>query len=497
MGAGPPHHPGRGRDQLPGRARPLPARCGWRARVRVHPGPVHDRRHRRGLPVHPSDAHPARPHEVLRPGSPVVRPRPAAARQHRPRADRRQGQPRHHRVPPGRRRPQGPRRGRRGGAGRGRARRRARHRAQRFPVRPDPPGGVMGSFASLGNRLYTGETSVDIVGRQKTWYAISAVFLILSIAALGFRGLTMGLEFTGGSEFRISGAKTTSDLPGSRAVTDVVSGASPKVAQVGTDSMRVQTDKLSDRQTDQVRGSLAKAYGVAVAALAALIHDLLITVGIYALVGFEVTPASVIGFLTILGYSLYDTVVVFDKVRENTAGITGQTRRSYSEAANLALNQTLVRSVNTSVVALLPVGAILFIGAFLLGAGTLKDLSLALFVGIAVGTYSSVFIATPLLADLREREPEMKTLRRRVLAKRAEGAAPAGAAQPQRRRGGTATAVLDRPGDGSVEGPEGGAAVDAAPRARPAAPARGATASGRRATGPRNQPRRGSRSKRR
>jgi len=401
----------------------------------------------------------------------------------------------------------------------------------------------MGSFASLGNRLYTGETSVDIVGRQKTWYAISAVFLLLSIAALGFRGLTLGLEFTGGSEFRISGAKTTSDLPGVGAVTDVVSGAAPKVAQVGTDSMRVQTDKLSDRQTDQVRGSLAKAYGVAVddvtasyvgpswgktvsqkaligllvflalvalvisayfrtwkmavAALAALIHDLLITVGIYALVGFEVTPASVIGFLTILGYSLYDTVVVFDKVRENTTGITGQTRRTYSEAANLALNQTLVRSVNTSVVALLPVGAILFIGAFLLGAGTLKDLSLALFVGIAVGTYSSVFIATPLLADLREREPEMKTLRRRVLAKRAEGAAPAGSAQPQRRRGGTPTAVLDRPGDGSGEGPEGGPAVDAAPRARPASPARGATAAGRRATGPRNQPRRGSRSKRR
>jgi preprotein translocase subunit SecF len=240
---------------------------------------------------------------------------------------------------------------------------------------------------------------------------------------------------------------------------------------------------------------------MAVAALAALIHDLVITVGIYALVGFEITPASVIGFLTILGYSLYDTVVVFDKVRENTAGITGQTRRTYSDAANLALNQTLVRSINTSVVALLPVGAILFIGAFLLGAGTLKDLSLALFVGIAVGTYSSVFIATPLLADLREREPEMKVLRRRVLAKRAEGAAPAGAAQPSQRRGRAATAVLDRPGEGS---PEGDAEVgDTAPEAasaqgRTATPARGATAAGRRGTGPRNQPRRGgSRSKRR
>jgi preprotein translocase subunit SecF len=407
----------------------------------------------------------------------------------------------------------------------------------------------MGSFASLGNRLYTGETSVDIVGRQKTWYAISAVFLLVSLAALGLKGLTLGLEFTGGSEFRISGAATTSDLPGSRAVTDVVAGATPKVAQVGADSMRVQTDKLSDRQTDQVRAGLAKAYGVAVddvtasyvgpswgktvsqkaligllvflalvalvisayfrtwkmavAALAALIHDLVITVGIYALVGFEVTPASVIGFLTILGYSLYDTVVVFDQVRENTAGITGQTRRTYSEAANLALNQTLVRSINTSVVALLPVGAILFIGAFLLGAGTLKDLSLALFVGIAVGTYSSVFIATPLLADLREREPEMRTLRRRVLSKRSEGTAAAGAARPPRRRGAAATAVLDRPGEGAGEGPD--VEIDAesvpaetAPRARAASPARGATAAGRRGTGPRNQPRRGgSRSKRR
>jgi preprotein translocase subunit SecF len=409
----------------------------------------------------------------------------------------------------------------------------------------------MGSFASLGNRLYTGETSVDVVGRQKTWYAVSAVLLLVSLAALGLRGLTLGLEFTGGSEFRISNAKTTSDIPGSQAVTDVVPGAAPKVAQVGGNSMRVQTDKLNDRQTDQVRGGLAKAYGVAVddvtasyvgpswgktvskkaligllvflalvalviaayfrtwkmavAALAALIHDLVITVGIYALVGFEVTPASVIGFLTILGYSLYDTVVVFDKVRENTAGITGQTRRTYSDAANLALNQTLVRSINTSVVALLPVGAILFIGAFLLGAGTLKDLSLALFVGIAVGTYSSVFIATPLLADLREREPEMRTLRRRVLSKRAEGTPAAGAARPARRRGAAATAVLDRPGEGTgpEEGPDVGEDVsvvlaEAAPRARAASTPRGATAAGRRGTGPRNQPRRGgSRSKRR
>jgi preprotein translocase subunit SecF len=292
---------------------------------------------------------------------------------------------------------------------------------------------------------------------------------------------------------------------------------------VGADSVRVQTDKLSDAQTDQVRDALATAYGVkadavtasyvgpswgqtvsnkalqglivflilvalvisvyfrnwkvAVAAIVALLHDLIITVGIYALVGFEVTPASVIGFLTILGYSLYDTVVVFDKVRENTAHITTQTRRTYSEATNLAVNQTLVRSINTSVVALLPVGSILFIGAFLLGAGTLKDLSLALFVGIATGTYSSVFIATPLLADLREREPEMVALRRRVLSRRQEPAVrearSVGGTQPAS-SGATSTAVLDRPDT----------AADDVPRAA-------------RPTGPRNQPRRKNTRKRR
>ncbi|MGN6300259.1 MAG: protein translocase subunit SecF [Angustibacter sp.] len=381
----------------------------------------------------------------------------------------------------------------------------------------------MFDFARFGNQLYTGERSLEVVHRQKTWYAISAVFLIISFVALGVRGLTLGLEFTGGSEFRVSNAKTTSDIPGARAVGEVVPSSDAKVAQVGASSVRVQTDKLSDAQTDQVRDKLAQAYGVsvddvtasyvgpswgqtvsqkalqglivflilvaavisiyfrnwkvAVAAIVALLHDLIITVGIYALVGFEVTPASVIGFLTILGYSLYDTVVVFDKVRENTAHITTQTRRTYSEAANLAVNQTLVRSINTSVVALLPVGSILFIGAFLLGAGTLKDLSLALFVGIATGTYSSVFIATPLLADLREREPEMVALRRRVLSRRQEPAVretrPTGGAQPASSAG-TATALLDRPEPVEDDGSRA---------ARP--------------TGPRNQPRRKNTRKRR
>ena len=162
---------------------------------------------------------------------------------------------------------------------------------------------------------------------------------------------------------------------------------------------------------------------MALAALIALVHDLIITVGLYALVGFEVTPATVIGVLTILGYSLYDTVVVFDKVRENTAGLAGGSRMTYSQAANLAVNQTLVRSINTTVVALLPVAAILVVGVVLLGAGTLKDLALALFIGIAAGAYSSIFIATPLLADFKEREPAMKALTKRVAARRAGTAA--------------------------------------------------------------------------
>jgi preprotein translocase subunit SecF len=171
---------------------------------------------------------------------------------------------------------------------------------------------------------------------------------------------------------------------------------------------------------------------MAVAALVALAHDILITAGIYALVGFEVTPATVIGLLTILGYSLYDTVVVFDKVKENTKGVTGQSRMTYSELANLALNQTLIRSINTSIVALLPVGAILFVGAGLLGAATLMDLALVLFIGMAVGTYSSVFVATPVLCEIKEREPAMKALSARVMKRRAaRGQTTAGAARKQ------------------------------------------------------------------
>ena len=320
----------------------------------------------------------------------------------------------------------------------------------------------MRGLAQLGNDLYTGRRSIDFVGRQKLWYTISAVILVLAAVGLLGRHLNLGLEFRGGSEFRVSSVTDTSDYEqrAKDAVGSLAGESDVTVTVVGDDAVRVQTEAFNDSQTTAAKTALAEAFGVgtdkitsseigpswgqsisnqaikglivflvlvslvlaiyfrtwkmSLAALVALLHDLVITVGLYALVGFEVTPASVIGFLTILGYSLYDTVVVFDKVRENTNQARHTGRRSYSQAANLAVNQTLVRSINTSVVALLPVTAILVVGFTLLGPGTLLDLSLALFVGIATGTYSSIFIATPLLADLREREPAMKDLAKRA-----------------------------------------------------------------------------------
>jgi preprotein translocase subunit SecF len=360
----------------------------------------------------------------------------------------------------------------------------------------------MPSFAKFGNDLYSGRRSIDFVGRRKTWYLIAAVAVTISLLGLGVGGLNAGLEFRGGSEFRISDVKDTSQFTATSAVTGVVPGADVRTSVVGGTNLRIQTDKLTSAQTDNVVNALAKAYGttqdkisrsfvgpswgadvtkkalislavflvlvalvialyfrtwkMAVAGLVALAHDLLITVGVYALVGFEVTPASVIGFLTILGYSLYDTVVVFDKVRENTEHITASTKRTFGEAANLAVNQTLVRSINTSVVALLPVGSILFIGAFLLGAGTLKDIALSLFVGIAVGTYSSIFIATPLLVHLRENEPELRIQAERVRRKRAEAAAGAVEAVGPAVTAGVGAGL--GPASASVSGASGGGA---------------------------------------
>ncbi len=240
--------------------------------------------------------------------------------------------------------------------------------------------------------------------------------------------------------------------------------------------------------------SIAFEWKMAVAAFVALIHDLVIATGVYALTGFQVSPATVIGLLTILGYSLYDTVVVFDKVRENTAGLLGGARTTYSDAANLALNQTLVRSINTSLIALLPVAAILFVGGGLLGAGELKDLSLVLLVGMLSGTYSSIFIATPVLADLKEREPQYKALAKRVSVRAAGGRAAKRTAKAGSRPG-TAASQAPLPEDDADDVEVDADYDDAAPPASamttsasrvPAA--RGTPGTAR--PGPRQQPRR-------
>lgn len=312
----------------------------------------------------------------------------------------------------------------------------------------------MASFSQFGNDLYTGKRSIDFVGRRKIWFTIAIVMVAAAIIVPFLRGgFVFGIEFSGGSEFTVSGPATQADGTidqslASDAVTSVLPTATPKISIVNSGSaVRVQTDLLQNSELTEIRDALAKAYDVSaeevttsfigatwgaditrqaltalvvfillaaivmalyfrtwkmsVAALIALFHDLVITAGVYGILGFEVTPAAVIGFLTILGYSLYDTVVVFDKIRENT--VEG-TSRTFGESVNLAVNQTLVRSINTSVVALLPIGSILFIGAFVLGAGTLRDISLALFIGVLVGTYSTIFIAAPLYATFRQGE---------------------------------------------------------------------------------------------
>ncbi|GAA1348280.1 protein translocase subunit SecF [Falsarthrobacter nasiphocae] len=307
----------------------------------------------------------------------------------------------------------------------------------------------MKRLADWGNALYSGEKSYDFVGKKKLWFAITGVLVLLSILVPVIRGgFNLGIDFRGGSEFTVSQTNHTDIKPGENAVHAVVPQSEPHVTNIAAGTVRVQTERLTDEQTLEVKRRLTEAYGVgedkvtstfvgptwgkdvsqralvgfvmfvvlvtllmalyfrtwkmSIAAIAGLFVVLIITGGVYAATGFEVTPSAVIGFLTILSYSLYDTVVVFDKIRENTRA--GKGRRRFADSVNLAINQTLVRSINTSVVAVLPVGAILFIGAFLLGAGTLKDLSLALFVGIIVATLATIYVQAPLYAALRENE---------------------------------------------------------------------------------------------
>ena len=326
---------------------------------------------------------------------------------------------------------------------------------------------------SFLNRLYTGTGAFEVIGKRKLWFAISGAILLISIAAILLRGFTFGIDFEGGTKVSMPAGEATSQQ-----VEDVFSQALGKAPEsvviVGNGSaatVQIRSETLDSGETAKLREALfakfsprgsdgqpsaqaisdsavSETWGgqitkkaliallvfvvivaiyigvryeryMAVAALATMFFDLLVTAGVYALVGFEVTPATVIGLLTILGFSLYDTVIVFDKVEENTHGFEHTTRRTFAEQANLAVNQTFMRSINTSLISLLPIIALIVVAVWLLGVGTLKDLALVQLVGIIVGTYSSIFFATPLLVTLRERTELVRTHTRRVLKRRA------------------------------------------------------------------------------
>jgi preprotein translocase subunit SecF len=341
---------------------------------------------------------------------------------------------------------------------------------------PAAKGGIL-------RRLYRGETNIDFIGQRKKWYLASAIVVLICLASIIFRGFQFGIEFSGGNSYQVPVQPGTTVVQ-MRAAAE---GAGVQVSSAQTagsgnaQSYVIKTEKLSDPKADaaqiektkkalaaaghvtpdkvqtlEVSSSWGKevtnqallALGVflvvvaafmafrfrdfkaAVAALFALVHDLILAAGVYSIVGFEVTPATVVGLLTILGYSLYDTVVVFDKVDENTRGILGTTRYTYGEAANLAVNQTLMRSINTSLIGLLPVAGLLFVGAGILGVGTLEDLALVLFVGMLTGAYSSLFLATPWLVDFKYFDPRYKNHAQRVLTKRASADAGKGGRAP-------------------------------------------------------------------
>lgn len=322
----------------------------------------------------------------------------------------------------------------------------------------------------LARRLYRGDIDIDFVGKRKLWYGLSIALLVISIAGLFIKPLNLGVEFTGGSVFDF---KRT---PGSsiEQVREVVGSAGPHqvIVQEAGPNWRVTTESLEGPEVTKVQQTVAGEYKLqpddvstqvigatwggevstkawiglivfmvaimlylsmafewrmALAAIVALVHDLVITAGVYSWSGFEVTPATMLGFLTILGYSLYDAVVVFDMIKEVTTPLKTSAKMTYTQAANNALSHTLIRSLNTSLVAILPVAAILFIGTTLLGAGVLKDLSLALFVGMLVGTYSSLCVATPILVSLKEREPQWIALAKRVAQREASEAKQASA----------------------------------------------------------------------
>lgn len=330
----------------------------------------------------------------------------------------------------------------------------------------------MSKISRFGKELYTGERSFDFVGRRILWYVISAVVLVIVTGGLMLQGgLNLGIDFTGGTRYTVTvqqaDQELADELRSAVGDTDVAAADGATVRTAGGESIVIETKSIADgSEADQsimeaitatadvpaddisrtgigpswgerVASKAALALGIfligvvlfiwiyfkewkmSVAAVVALFHDVLLTVGVYAIIGFEVSPATVTGFLTILGYSLYDTVVVFDKVKENTRNL-GLKKQTYAQAANLAVNQTLVRSINTTIVGLLPVVAILYVSAVQLGTSSLKDISLVLFVGMAVGTYSSIFIATPLLVHLKSKEKDVVDAEKRAEARMRE-----------------------------------------------------------------------------
>ncbi len=321
-------------------------------------------------------------------------------------------------------------------------------------------------------RLRRGGLGFDIIGRTRTWFVVSGVLMLVALGSLGFRGLNLGLEFEGGTKFEVQAEQETSISDVRDALTEI-GVTEPVVQEAGEGGFIVQTAHLETEPRREAAEAVAEAVGVDVSdvsvqdvgpkwgaqitgaavralliflvvaaafislrlepkmagvALVTLFHDILITGGIYSLTGFTVTPETVIAFLTILGYSLYDTVVIFDRVKEGADRLSAAGSTTYSQMTNESVNQVLVRSVNTSITSLLPVGSLLFVGSYLLGAGTLRELALALFIGLAAGTYSSVFVAAPLIAAWKEREGRWATLRARVVARGGETGTPQEAA---------------------------------------------------------------------
>ena len=356
-------------------------------------------------------------------------------------------------------------------------------------------------MAGIASRLYRGDAGLRIIPRRNLWFSIAGGLLLFSVLTFAIQGFQLGIDFRGGNELQIpasTGTLQQAEDALADALAEVPSDEPHEVVsaqEVGDNTYLLRTVELTPEESTAVRQAVADQLGIspeeisnsrvsgawgaqvterallglviflvlitgylvirfearmAVAAVTSLLFNLILTAGIYSAVGFEVTPSTIIGFLTILGFSLYDVVVVFDKIQENTRGLTGGTAQTYAEGANLAVNQTLMRSINTSVVALLPVGGLLFIGAGLLGAGTLKDLGLVLFVGMASAFFTSIFIATPILVSLKEQEPRIKSHTQRVLARRAGGGATAG---------GRRTAPARR-GAGAVASTGGGESVD-------------------------------------